>query len=59
MRHGQRTIEGAVYELGARFCGIRAEALAKEEAAVKRARGLKVRVIKINSVDYMVYQLGA
>lgn len=57
MKRGTRTIDGRVYRLGGRFTGLNARQAAEDEANVKRARGLTVRLIRRNEFDYMVYEL--
>lgn len=57
MKRGQRTIDGKVYQQGGRVTGLNAKAVAESEAAEKRARGKLVRLVKLSSVDYLIYEL--
>lgn len=57
MQRGQRVIGGKVYNLGGRAVGFNAKAVAQSEAVVKRARGKLVRLIKLNELDYLIYEL--
>ncbi len=57
MKRGQRTISGKVYSLGGRATGLNAEAVARSEADAKRKRGKIVRIIKLLSFDYLIYEV--
>lgn len=57
MKRGQRVINGKVYNLAGRACGLDAKAVAKSEADAKRVRGKLVRLIKLNELDYLIYEL--
>ena len=56
-QNGHRTINGMVFILAGRTIGLNAKAIAQSEAATKRAQGHIVRVIKVNSYEYMIFQL--
>lgn len=57
MTRGQRTIDGRVYSLGGRATGLNAKAVAQSEAAAKRASGKLVRIVKLSSTDYLIYEI--
>ncbi len=57
MKRGQRTIAGKVYTLGGRATGLNAKEVAQAEAKTKRQRGKLVRLVKLSTVDYLIYEL--
>lgn len=57
MKRGQRVIDGRVYSLGGRATGLNAKELAQLEASAKRAAGKLVRIIKVNELDYLIYEI--
>lgn len=57
MKRGQRVIDGRVYSLGGRTTGLNAKELAQLEASAKRAAGKLVRIIKVNELDYLIYEI--